>query len=57
METFCVDHIEPTWKSQDQFVINELQVVLQLDSLASSHKISVNVDNPDQINEIFDLIS
>lgn len=57
MEHICVDHIEPAWKSKDLFVVNELHQVFALDALTSSHKISVEVSNPDQINEIFDSIS
>ena len=57
MEHICVDHLEPTWKSKDLFVVNELHQVFSLDALTSSHKISVEVSNPDQINEIFDSIS
>lgn len=57
MEHICVDHIEPSWKSKDLFVVNELHTVFALDALTSSHKISVEVSNPDQINEIFDSIS
>lgn len=57
MEHICVDHIEPSWKSKDLFVVNELHQVFALDALTSSHKISVEVSNPDQINEIFDSIS
>lgn len=57
MEHICVDHIEPSWKSKDLFVVNELHQVFSLDALTTSHKISVEVSNPDQINEIFDSIS
>lgn len=41
----------------DQFVVNELQNVFQLDAMSSSHKISIEVGDPDEINEIFDRIS
>lgn len=41
----------------DQFQIDELHGVLQLDSLESSHPISVPVDHPDEIRQIFDSIS
>lgn len=41
----------------DQFVVEELQSVLNLDSLVSSHPISVRVSDPNEINEIFDGIS
>lgn len=57
MEHICIDHIEPSWKSKDMFVVNELHEVFALDALTSSHKISIEVSNPDQINEIFDSIS
>lgn len=57
MEHICVDHIEPSWKSKDLFVVNELHQVFALDALTTSHKISIEVSNPDQINEIFDSIS
>lgn len=57
MEHIVVDHLEPSWKSKDLFVINELHQVFALDALTTSHKISIEVSNPDQINEIFDSIS
>lgn len=57
MEHICIDHIEPAWKSKDMFVVNELHEVMALDALTSSHKISIEVENPDQISEIFDSIS
>ena len=39
------------------FVVNDLHEVFALDALTTSHKISIEVSNPDQINEIFDSIS
>ncbi|XP_023293113.2 aminopeptidase N [Lucilia cuprina] len=57
MEYLTVDAIEPEWRTMDQFVVNELQNVFQLDALSTSHKISVEVGNPEEITEIFDRIS
>lgn len=57
VEYLAVDHVEPTWKFLDQFVVIELHNVFELDSLESSHPVSVKVDNPAQINDIFDRIS
>ena len=57
MEHIIVDHIEPAWHSKELFIVNHLHPVFSFDSLISSHKISVEVDNPDQIGEIFDFIS
>lgn len=49
--------MEPTWKVLEQFVVHELQDVFSLDALESSHQISVEVEHPDEISEIFDRIS
>lgn len=57
MEYVGANMINPGWKVMDQFLCNEVQPVLILDSLASSHEISVHVQDPDSINEIFDRIS
>lgn len=38
-------------------MINELQAALSLDALKSSHPISITVNNPDEIADIFDRIS
>ncbi|XP_025986451.2 aminopeptidase N [Solenopsis invicta] len=57
MEYIGTNAVEPTWKMLEQFVVLEVQHVFGLDSLESSHPISVEVDNPDEINEIFDQIS
>lgn len=37
--------------------MEELQSVLNMDALITSHPISVEVNDPDEINEIFDGIS
>lgn len=39
------------------FVLNEVQSVFKLDALTSSHQISVEVYNPEEIGAIFDKIS
>ena len=57
VEYLGVDAVEPGMRMMDQFVIEENQSVMQVDSLESSHKISVPVYHPDEISEIFDRIS
>ncbi|XP_046404994.1 aminopeptidase N-like [Ischnura elegans] len=57
VEYIGVDHVEPTWKILDQFPYNEIQDVFSLDALNSSHPISVEVDDPNQIRQMFDRIS
>lgn len=57
VEYIGVDFVEPTWRMLDQFVVDEVQNVFSTDSLSSSHQISIPVNNPDEISEIFDHIS
>ncbi|KAI8424594.1 hypothetical protein MSG28_003037 [Choristoneura fumiferana] len=49
--------VEKTWKLMEVFVLNEVQSVFKLDALTSSHQISVEVGNPEEIGAIFDKIS
>ncbi|CAG9772964.1 unnamed protein product [Ceutorhynchus assimilis] len=49
--------VNPKWKDLDLFLVSELHESLILDALKSSHPISVKVNNPDEINDIFDRIS
>lgn len=41
----------------EQIVVNEIQDVFGVDALESSHPISVQVNDPNEINELFDSIS
>lgn len=41
----------------DQFIVDDLQMVFNLDALKSSHPISIEVHNPNEISDIFDRIS
>lgn len=57
VEYIGVDFVEPKWRMLDQFVVEEVQNVFKVDGLSSSHQISIPVNNPDEISEIFDHIS
>ncbi|CAG5041327.1 unnamed protein product [Parnassius apollo] len=57
VEYVAVDAVEKTWKLMEVFVLNEVQSVFKLDALTSSHQISVEVGNPEEIGAIFDKIS
>ncbi|XP_042901838.1 aminopeptidase N [Parasteatoda tepidariorum] len=57
VEYLGVEAVHPEWKMSDQFVLDDLQDVLDLDCLKTSHPISLPVRHPDEINEIFDRIS
>ncbi|ROT67358.1 putative aminopeptidase N-like [Penaeus vannamei] len=57
MEYVGTEHVEPSWQMKEQFVVSELQYVFGIDSLESSHPISVPVVNQDQLGEIYDVIA
>ena len=48
--------VKPDWFMYDQ-LLSHLFGIMQSDSVPSSHAISVDVNRPDEINEIFDDIS
>jgi len=50
-------YVSPETEILDRFVLDTVQSALGYDSLTSSHPISVPVNVPDEINEIFDTIS
>lgn len=49
--------VEPEFGMMEQVVINDIQDVFGIDALESSHPISVEVNDPNEINELFDSIS
>lgn len=53
----AADHIFPKWEIWTEFVVDDLQSGLALDSLRSSHPIEVPVRDPSEISQIFDSIS
>ncbi|XP_029834124.3 aminopeptidase N [Ixodes scapularis] len=57
VEYIGTDVVHKDWGMLDQIVVNEVQSVMELDALKSSHPVSVPVDNPDEISENFDKIS
>lgn len=57
VEYLGVNHTQPDWEMMEQFLLSDLQRVFPLDSLASSHAISVEVDHPKKIKQLFDRIS
>ncbi len=57
MENLCVDKLYPDWKVWDLFISDRYAVALKLDSLSNSHPIEVKVNHPDEISEIFDMVS
>lgn len=52
-----VHHEFPEWNSLDSVAVDNLLIVYALDSLKSSHPVSVTIVNPNEIAQIFDTIS
>ena len=57
VEYLGVEAVQPQFKLLEQFVMKDLQLVMRLDALSSSHPISIPVKHPDDISSIFDRIS
>ncbi|XP_071098659.1 endoplasmic reticulum aminopeptidase 1-like isoform X1 [Haliotis cracherodii] len=57
VEYIGADQINPDFHMHDQFVTEDFLTSMYLDSMSNSHPVHVPVDNPDEINEIFDKIS
>ena len=54
VEYLGVEAVQPQMKLMEQFVTIDLQSVMRIDALESSHPISIPVGHPDEISEIFD---
>ncbi|XP_058061219.1 membrane alanyl aminopeptidase [Anopheles bellator] len=54
---FGTETVETTWELGHQFVVEQLQGVMQMDSLASTHPMTHPVYTPAQASAIFDNIS
>src|SRR3989344_5847926 len=53
----AVDHYNPEWKIWTDYLATELSTGLFKDSLKTTHPIEVEVNSPEEIEEIFDEIS
>ncbi len=57
MSYLAVDKLFPEWQVWSQFIVEEQEVALKLDSLEHTHPINVSIHHPDEIRTIFDNIS
>ncbi|XP_046631005.1 aminopeptidase N-like [Daphnia pulicaria] len=57
MEYIGTDAVEPDFKMNDQFIIENLQYVFGIDALETSRPINIEVNTPAEINSMFDAIS
>ncbi|RUS89957.1 hypothetical protein EGW08_002309, partial [Elysia chlorotica] len=57
VEYMGVDIAFPEWKMFDKFALTAVQRAMSFDGRVTSHPVIVEVNTPDEINEIFDSIS
>jgi hypothetical protein len=57
MSWVASDRLYPNWHLWDNYVSNELQSVLELDSLVGSHPVEVVLQNDSEVKQIYDDIS
>lgn len=53
----AVDHVFPEWDMWTEFISEDLNTALNLDALKHTHPIEIPVHHPDEISEIFDMVS
>ncbi|XP_050466418.1 putative aminopeptidase-2 [Cataglyphis hispanica] len=56
-EWYIADQIKPDYEFMNQFVVYELQPALLQDSLSLSHPMTNSVEQPKEINNIFDYVT
>lgn len=52
-----VEHLHPEWNSLEEESVDNTLDIFRFDSLRTSHPVSVEIGHPNQISEIFDVIS
>ena len=57
VEYLAINELFPEWQMWTQFIVDEQQQAMKLDSLDNTHPIEVPVHHPDEIRTIFDVIS
>ncbi len=57
IEVLAQDHLFPEWEVWTQFVSGHYAYAMELDGLASTHPIEVEVEDPRALDEIFDAVS
>ena len=57
MEDIGLSFIEPTWNMMDQFVHDKLYSAFNYDQSSFSHPVSVPLQDPKNIADIFDTLS
>nr|CAB3264421.1 puromycin-sensitive aminopeptidase-like [Phallusia mammillata] len=57
MEYLATDHCHPKFDIWTQFITHDLVRAMDLDALDNSHPIEIPVGHPDEVDEIFDIIS
>ena len=56
MENLCLHHWKPEWNVWEEFALHRA-AASRVDALKSTHPIECAVENPEQVDELFDVIS
>ncbi|KAM7414030.1 hypothetical protein PAMA_019041 [Pampus argenteus] len=57
---FAVDHVEPSFKTKDMYIVSDLHLAFEADALVTSHPLTAkleNVQTTTQITVMFDVIT
>ncbi len=57
MATKATDNLYPEWQVWTQFIAEDVSPGMSLDGLENSHPIESEVNNPDEVSQLFDAIS
>lgn len=57
VEVLAMDHLYPEWNAWEEFASTHVASAMELDGLANTHPIQVPVEDPRELDEIFDAIS
>merc|ERR1712190_527352 len=57
MQYLCGDFVCPELKLWDRFLTADLKMAFDLDRLSSSHAILIDINDPEEIGQVFDAIS
>lgn len=57
MEHVGADHVNSSWRALEQFVPNDMQFVMRIDSLISTKRLSEPINYVEDLSDAFDSIA
>ncbi|XP_055604773.1 aminopeptidase N-like [Uranotaenia lowii] len=56
-EFLAIEELHPEWKSLQEIAIEDVMEIFKFDALNNSHRVSIEIGNPEEIPQLFDSIS